>query len=214
MSIRENIVFLLLGWFLGLLSPVIVDLIKQRLSRKALRSSFFNELADVRERLVSLVHRIEAKFGKYDRELLLWVRSNMKDTLEMVDSGEEPSKVIERLLQSTDEELMNIDSHNKTTGGDNLTLKKIELPLIDSKLDSLSRFDVEFQRKLLDIRTQLNFMNEEIEQSRLYFKMTFDGGISDENHNLIRKNLTDSNLHISQISRTIVEKVNAFVQVD
>lgn len=84
MSIQENILSLLLGWFLGLFSPAIVDLIRRLLNRKALKDSFFNELEDVRERLVSLVYRIGAKFGKYDRELLTWVRSNQKDTLELI----------------------------------------------------------------------------------------------------------------------------------
>ena len=101
--------------------------------------------------------------------------------------------------------------HNKTEGGDNLTLKKIELPLLNSKLGSLSLFDLGFQRELLDIRTQINFLNEEIEQSRFYFQMTFDGGISDENHKLLVKNLQDSYLHISRIARTIVEKVNVLI---
>ena len=100
MSIQENMLFLLLGWFLGLFSPAIVDLIRRLLNRKALKDSFFNELEDVRERLVSLVYRIGAKFGKYDRELLTWVRSNQKDTLELTNgSGEKLSEVIDKLLK-------------------------------------------------------------------------------------------------------------------
>lgn len=215
MSIGASILFLFLGWLLGLFSPVIVDLIKKRLSRKALRASFFNELDDVRERLVHLVHLIVAKFGKKDRELLLWVRSNIKDSLEIVSSsGEKPSQIIDRLLELNDEQLANLDTYGKITEGDNLSLKKITLPLIDSKLDSLSLFDVEFQRKLLDIKTQINFMNEELEQARFYFQKTFDGGISEENLNLITQNLRDSYLHISRIARTIVQKVDSFIQHD
>ncbi len=207
----------ILYFFLGLLSaiftPLIVDTVKKYLNRNKLKKSFGIELDDVRERLVFVVFKIVSKFGKYDRELLTWVSSNIKDSFEIHNiSGEKFSEVIERLSKLSDQDLKNIDANQKTVEGRGLSLKKINLPLVDSKLDSLSLFDLEFQRKLLDIRIQINFMNEEIEQARFYHRLTFDSGISNENHQLIVQNYTDSNLHISQIAKSIVQKIDSFIQ--
>ena len=66
----NNILFLILGWLLGLLSPVILDWIKNRKKKKELRESFFNDLNDIRGRLIGLVYLTTSKFGNFNRELL------------------------------------------------------------------------------------------------------------------------------------------------
>ena len=66
----NNILFLIMGWLLGLLSPVILDWIKNRKKKKELRESFFNDLNDIRGRLIGLVYLTTSKFGNFNRELL------------------------------------------------------------------------------------------------------------------------------------------------
>ena len=157
----EKIIYFLIGWLSALFNPLLVDVYKKYQNRKKLKKSFGIELDDVRERLVFVVFKIVSKFGKYDRELLTWVHSNLKDTLEIHNiSGEKYPEVIERLSELSDQDLKDIDANQKAVEGNSLSLKKINLPLVDSKLDSLSLFDLEFQRKLLDIRIQINRLSK------------------------------------------------------
>ena len=195
------------GWLLGLLSPIVSDGIKKRLKKKELQESFLNDLNDLRGRLIANASLIIMKFGNLNREMLEWIQSNKHFIQEYKPGAFER---INSLLELDDRKLAELNRIQKNLGSDALFLPLLKLPFIDSNINYLSIFDTKYQKQILDIRSQLHFLNEQIEQTRYYFKMTFDSDIKGDNYEIISKNLINSYLEISIISKLIITKIENF----
>ncbi len=72
MELAERILFLFMGWLLGLLSPVIVDSIKRKREIREVRLGIMTELRELQYRLTGVVFLISKHFGNIDRALLQW----------------------------------------------------------------------------------------------------------------------------------------------
>ena len=119
----------------------------------------------------------------------------------------EKSNFIDKLLELDDEQIANLDPYQKNFSENSFHIPFVKLPFIDSNISYISLFHTEYQRQILDVRTQVHFLNEQIEQTRYFYKMTFDGNISDDNHAKISQNLNNTYLKIAQTSRTIITKI-------
>ena len=60
--------YLLVGWLMGLLSPLIVDSIRRRRERKEIKQALITELQELQYRLASGVFLTTQKLGECDRK--------------------------------------------------------------------------------------------------------------------------------------------------
>lgn len=206
MTTSENILFLLLGWMLGLFSPLIYDEIKKRQHKKEIRLGILTELKELRYKLMGFVYLMAKRNGEYDRALLEWLKPIVKDY-----SGTHRKDnfyiAIESHLKLSDEELLVISQQLKAKSKRGYSLKKYELPFLDSKIVNLTVFDESFQNHILEIKTQLKLIHEEIDQAKFYFEKTFDSTLSTENYQTIRDNLEDSYGNLSRQSRNLADRI-------
>jgi hypothetical protein len=176
-----NVLFLFLGWLLGLLSPIIVDANKRRRENREVRVALQTELKELKFRLACVVYFVEMRFGEVNRKFLEWLHPIVKDY-----SGLNPSdsilKSIESQLDLNDQQINALAEHSKAAPEGGLSLKKYAVPLLESKFALLSAFDTQFQNRLMEIRTHLSLLNEEVDQARYYFRLTFDSGVTTDNH--------------------------------
>lgn len=70
----EKVLFLLLGWLLATLSPIIADAIRRRRESKAIKAGLLTELQELKFRMAIVNYHIEMKYGKVDRSYLEWLR--------------------------------------------------------------------------------------------------------------------------------------------
>lgn len=177
----NEMAFVILGWLLGLLSPLIVEGVRNTRRRKEIKKGIMTELIDVRFRMASVVYLTAVRFGSYDRELINWLIPIYKEY-----QGENPKENLLKLLENQasldDKKLAEIIAYGKAEPGAGLSVKKYALPYLESKVAELSLFTQNFQRLALDILANLHLFNEEIDEARFYFKLTYDSGISPENH--------------------------------
>jgi len=99
-------------------------------------------------------------------------------------------------------------------GSDGITdysLKKVYLPFLESKIDILPAFGNKFRMLIFEIRSKIQALNEEIDNSQFYFRKTFDSSISRENHDIIRGNLKSCYKNINSQMKHIVEKINDLI---
>lgn len=210
MTSIENILFLLLGWVLGLFSPVIYDEVKKRQHRKEIKLGILTELKEFRFKLTGVVYLTEERFGTYDRELLNWLKLIIND-YKGTHRKDRIFKALEEHLKLSDKELSDLSQQSKGTMKNAFHMKKYELPFLTSKMDSLTVFDESFQNKIFEIRSQLNILHEEVDQSRFYFEKSFDSTLTDENHNIIIANLENTYRNISQRSRRLADRVGELI---
>jgi len=115
---------------------------------------------------------------------------------------------IETLLKSSDEE---IDAYAKEMAQQKdvvaLNLKKYSLPFLKSNMSSISLLDMKLQRLIIQIRTRLNMVNEEIDLNFFYYVKTFDSTLSEDNSAIIKNNLNQSYQNISRQYRMIVDQI-------
>jgi hypothetical protein len=120
----EKILLVFAGWILGLLSPIIVDLIKRQQERQEIQTALTTELQELQFRLLAMVYLIAHEKGVYDRKLLKWIQSTMvnytgihRDTTLLNE--------VESLLKLTHQELSTVAALARKKDDGGLSLKKI-----------------------------------------------------------------------------------------
>ena len=187
MNTLETVLFLVLGWLFGLLSPTIVDAIKRRREIKEVKAALIVELQELQYTLIGMVFLIADHTGKYDRKLLEWMRP-IVERYEGIHYTDSILKMVKESLTLSDEQLAMLAEKTKGDSSKGLSLKKHFAPLLDSKIAQLGSFDQPFQNILLEVRSYLNMINEHIEHYNFYFYKTFDSSLTLE----IRANISDN----------------------
>jgi hypothetical protein len=206
----EKVLFLFLGWLVGLLSPIIVDAIRRRREIKEVKAALIVELLDLQYRLAMTAYVIEIRIGGYDRQFLEW----FKAILERYQGPHKSDKVLQTITSSltlTDEQLALVAEKHEGGPNKGAGLKKHHAPLVDSKLGQLGTFSPKFQSLMLEIHSRLNILNEEIDQYRFYFNATFSGNLSELNHNLITENVQGSYSAVATQCRMICDIIDRAV---
>ena len=185
----EKLAFLLLGWLLGLLAPVIVEKIKLTRENKMGRIAIVSELRDLGCMLSLAAYGVRINQGKIDRKFLEW----LKDDLEKYASSEE----FQLFIPSLDKQLLSSDKDLKELGilypreGKGTMLQYYPVPLLDARVSALWSFDTSFQRNLLSIRQSLALLDDLVDRSRKYFDLTFTK-LEGDNYRIVSENLKES----------------------
>lgn len=205
----NNIWILLIGWLLGLLSPSIAQGIRKKGKRREIRSGIESELKDLGHRMATVVYITASKFGKYDKALVEWLIPLFEEY-----KGDNSSGGMLRLLRShqksNDEQFAEIIADMVADSGSGLAVKKYKLPYLESKIGELSLFSERSQRRALEILNHLHLFNEEVEEARFYFKLTFDSSISVENHSKALEGGNTSYIKMGERAQIIIDRIRKF----
>jgi hypothetical protein len=177
-EIIEKIIFVFLGWLLGLLAPVIVDGIKRRRENKLGRAAIRVELLQLRERLIVSAHTANDHLGTQTREKIRW-------TLERLHAREGDSirPALEMRINLPDQDFDAMVAHLAGTGNQTIRLQNYGTPLLDARVSALWSFSTEAQRILLKIKTEMGFVEDAVAQSRFFNELTFKD-LPSENHQI------------------------------
>jgi hypothetical protein len=209
MEIWQSILFLLLGWLFGLLSPIIIDEIRRRRSLKQAKIAILSELTEVHFKLASTAYIIAKSFGKWDRKFLIWLKAIMDSyTGQYADQG--INKHINELLALSDKELAKTAKLAKAHAFKALALKEFQTPVLDTQIRTLSMFSSDLQNLLIEIKAQVGLLNQHIELSHFYFQKTFDSGLSPLNYKIIDKNLKDAYIQACEKIKDIADLITRY----
>ncbi|MFH1062036.1 MAG: hypothetical protein V1747_04025 [Candidatus Omnitrophota bacterium] len=203
----ETVALIIVGWLLGLLAPTIVDSIRKDYQKKNIQTSINSELKDIQYRLGCFVFLINRRFGIFDRQLLIWI-SKIFNTYRGAYYDKKLLEALESQLRLSDEELSNIGIIIRPAGSEFLPLSKSTTYFLDSHIGNLLMFSPNYQSKIIEIKTQLDLLNDLVENSRLYFRMTFDQSIGTDNQNIVRKNLERCYASIADKAKTIADSID------
>ena len=205
-----NIVFLILGWLLGILSPLIVDRVRRHYQINEVKQGIITELKETKFRLVATAYLLAARLGMFDRDLLMWF-SNALQEYQGSEPKEETVKAVQNLLKLDDKQLSAHSHAVKFKPGGALSLKSHSLPFLDANISLLSLYPVDFQHRILEIRAQIDLLNQEIEDCRFFYGKTFDSGLSEENYKVVVDNTRMKYQLIESAARRIADKISNLV---
>jgi hypothetical protein len=160
-----------LGWASGTLSLFVVDWNKNQNQKKGVKALIDSDLKNLAIRLVATYSKIQRFFGVYDKKTLEKLRSIYKKYAKENES--EVVSNIDKLLEKMKE--AQIDELNVPREQfDALGMKTYSLPFIQFNQESLLLFDQNYQRNILEILSQINSLNEEVELVMEFYHKTFN----------------------------------------
>ena len=203
-DVSTAILFALLGWLLGLVGPAIQEGIRLRRHTRRIVDGIRSELLELRANCSSITVTTEAKAGRLTKQLLAW-HIELHGDRPLPPPLDQLGDVTKRLQQIDDSAFNLLAPRLKSPVGGGLNLKELALPYTQTKVTDLALFPDSARRRILDILSRIHIFNQQVEDSRFFFKLTFDGGLSEKNHASASAQVQASYDAASQQSRLIVE---------
>lgn len=92
-----------------------------------------------------------------------------------------------------------------------LSVRKYRVPYLDSNVGDLGIFDEQSRAEILDVRAQLEMFNEEVDEARVYQKMTFDLHDSVINHPIACQLVQNSYKNLGQRAKQIADRIGSIL---
>ena len=202
----EKVLFLFLGWLLATLSPIIADAIRRRRDTKEVKGALLAELGELKYRMVVASYYANMRFGSIDRAFLQWLRGVVA-----VYRGPAPAenllKALDMQLSLSEQALSALLASERSQGKSGLTLKKYAVPLLDARLAVLTSLPTSIQVLLLEVRAHLRMLDEEVDDARYYFQLTFDPKVAGTNRQAVEQNLENGYRQYGDRARIVAEKI-------
>ena len=178
---------LILGWLLGVLSPLISQRIQRGYRRDELVDALVAEARGIQFRMALLAWRLRQYLLTVDGEFVRW----LLPILEGYDGPDRDPKAIKAfqlLRERSDEEIKTGDQALRRPGV-SPHLVPLTAPFLSSQIAAISICSLDFQRQLLDLSNQLALYNEEVRTQMDTLDKTFNPGIVGPNREAVFANL-------------------------
>ena len=204
----KELLILLVGWGLGLLSPLITNGIQARGKAKKLQQSILAEIDEFRIIMAGVIYSVKSNVNALDHELIAYLlpiyesSNSVKEYEGMFNGLKEMQKVSPEDLHIAQ---MHYASHRF------LSLKKYDLPYLKAKMEELSGLDDKFQRRAFELLSLIMMFNEDIDLARDFHKLTYDASILPERQQEIAEELMDQYDTIANRAKIILKKIDSLV---
>jgi len=196
----------MLGWASGTLSLMAIEWDKDQKKKKGAKISIDSDLKNFAVRLIATYSKIQRFFGIYDRKTL----QKLKSIYEKYAKNNE-SEIIERideLLKKMDQD--QVDEINVPRENfDALGVKTYSLPFVESNQNYLLLFNENYQRNILEILTNMNNLNEEVELVMEFYHKTFN--TQGQQARIVHGNIESCYRNIQRISIYIIDHIERVV---
>lgn len=192
-----------------MLSPTIINIIKDRYDNKKFLIAARSELLHLQFHVCLAGYLIAQRYGSFNREYLSEVK-NFLIQYEGEDASDNIINSIESLLQADDTDFNEIVTYFRNQSS-SLNLKWHSTILLDSNSVQISRLPIELQSKIYEFKTALNIYNQEVSNAREGSKLTFDSSLSDINHQRITENLLNTYSNLQEVCSRVCRKAQVII---
>lgn len=202
----DQILYIFFGWLLGLLSPAIIEKIKSSYSKKQFFDAICTELSDLQVRMAMVSYSLASKYGQLDRQSLLKTK-NVLSKYKGNESCKDSLKLIEKLLTYDEAQFQAMQACMKNEADISSSVKQVRISFIEHNTAAISNLPIDIQSKIHELRNQLSYFNEEAKNAKEDERMTFNSTLSDENYAVLKDNLHERYVFISEIGFRVVQKI-------
>jgi len=193
------------GWFLGLLSTLVLPRINRRKRKKDFELGLCVELKEATPRLALTYWLLKEALGDLDRKAIEWTYSILSEF------AKEDKKILELLdsfRKKTDKDLKALALSIKASKKKTMSVKKLHLPFLQSNLPGVSLLAPGSQRVVAAIQRDVDSLNEEVDLYFFYLKKTFDATLSEENYSIVNMNIDHAYRAIVDLSYKTAELIS------
>ncbi len=210
---QGNIIMLLLGWGIALLSFLAQEQFKNARRRTTLTTGIKLELDEIRQRLVHTVFYTATKMGTLDRKLMDWFTDHLA-TYQGHLKDPDMLEVLEQSKGMTDQQIKVLATVGAASRIGSLSMKKYSARYLDANLGDLSLLDDQFQNEILESRERLSILAQDVDEAMRYHWMTFDSSLSTENHQVVVQNVDRKYKAIQRWSEQLADQIKQVVVGD
>ena len=202
----------ILGWALGLATPLFFDWRKERRKRIEIQRAIAVELGEVAYRLLLLVFETESNFGNLDRKLLEWMHPLIQK-YEGLNPREPVLAYVNELLKQSAADLAQWAAREREASPPHFNYPRIEAAYTTTAaMTHANSFEPDYARRVLDILSHLRMLNYMHDHVIFYERLTFTPGLTEENYKEAIKGKHTAQTEMSKRSRIIVDKITALEQ--
>lgn len=197
---------LIVGWFLGVASAVFVDRIGLAVATKRASEVILTELEELRLQFTFVLFKLKSKLGVLvldDLEAMKKVAGDYR--------GAKRNAQFEKFCKTVnemDEAGLQLILAVGEKPGSGVGLKTLITPAIDNSIEAVGGFPKPYQAAVLEIRRLVGTINQEVETSLEYHKMTFDTSIVDGNRDAVIGNTETAWKTIVDQAEDAIEIIN------
>ncbi len=203
----QQVLLIVCGWLLGLLSPAIVEQIRKNYRRAELTAAILVELHELQYKVALVAYRLNCHNQTLTDEFLNWIERivinykgpNPKDGMLEMIAGLQKAEQDQRARV-----LAFLRKPGKGVG-----MVQYSLSFIDAHLGEIALYPIPFQMGIVHIREQLNMYNQRIVIQQRYLEKTFDSSLSDDNRAAIVDDLESGYLDLAGRTRQIADAIAA-----
>lgn len=206
----NEVLFIILGWLLGIISPRLIDSIKAHYEKNDFLCAIKAEAKDLQYRLTLGSFSIAQKEGVLDREKIIWFKEKM-----LAYEGSEPREqfllLANTILDSEGESALQAWNLFQNENQKAISLKNYSASFLSSNIERLHTLPVGFQSSAHEFLNVLSILNQEIIAARKYHEMSFDSSLNEINHNSVVRNLHESYVNISRLCQRASNKLQVII---
>ena len=212
---QQQVILILIGWFMGVLSTIGYELYKRHLDGKNLKTAILSEFKELLPRLVLIYYILTRKTGEYNKKNLQWVYDNLssyedKSKASKIESIKEK---LEKLLERNGMHINGvIDSEAAKTEVEHI--KTITLSFNKESIENFSLLSEELRLIIFDVRTKVNIMNELADRIDFFFKQSFAPGMLSNNIKIIDSNIKSNYVGYLEYSKLVVERIKEIFELE
>ena len=197
-----------MGWLLGLLSPTIVNKIKDNYDRKSFFEAVKTELSELSFQLCITGFKLGQEYGQLDKNGIQVIKTQLS-AYQGSEKIKNITKLLNLLLNASDDEFIIIMKSQRAQQGRSLSLKTHSISLLDSNPKGISRLPIEVQSKIYEFKNKLNIYNQEVLWLREHVKLTFIPDMTSANHTNVTNDIHQRYADLQKICESICKKVHA-----
>ena len=200
----KDVGLLLGGWFLGLMSSIVIDWHKQRLLVSEFQKAMAIELRHLRFRVALNAFMDASATNSLNRTVVKTIKPALLDP-QGVQIDPEGLKAMRTVLEYDDEELTQYCAlTDLNTAGKGQARSKESIHFVDSHRINFGKLNVELQEKLFRLIRLIDIYNDSVVFFDKMFDVTFQPGQT-VNHDIAKGNIEDRRKALVKPEVEIVE---------
>lgn len=203
-----NVLYLIIGWVLGIFSPILAEGIKNHFKRKITKQAIIVELGNIRKTFIQLMEKLIFRYCEFDREQVGWFIAQAKRHCSQDKNFMNKVEIIDNAMVNEDEIISQLWKTLQEPENMSIGLTQYKLPFLEANLSSLTLFDTLFQNNINEIRTGIDIINGYLERGKFYFEKTFDSTISVTSHKNLLTNMRNGYKRMPELLQNIIEMIN------
>jgi hypothetical protein len=117
-----------------------------------------------------------------------------------------------KLLDLDNEKLILLNKEPQNISS--LSFKKFNLSFLQENISSFSLLDKEFRHNVINIRTNINYLNACIDKIDFFYETSFTPSLSENNYNIIDKNIKNYYINIADLCKSTSEMIKNTISND